>query len=312
MEPRSESLSFGLKSGPPCRLEVRLDSMGELHFTLFRGLTVVDLFRPTLVLLRYMAERPNTELKTDDILNDLWPESGPNIVEKHISFLRNALEDTKAPKEPSFIKTIHGSGYAFTPEVTRVGDLGDMEAYPEWSNKRFFHLVKHVERGTKNEDEDLRIVCTALSCGVGELKLERLILNNRVRIRILMINPNNVPLIEARYLLRRDKSYERCIRELKDQVTELDELSRRYPAVDPEQSRGSLEFHLSDAMPCGCVIHTANWALLGIFLAHDTYSAGPMIEVRGDSEPWKMLYEDWKVRWTKASRKDHPRNDRRR
>lgn len=303
MEPRSESLLFSANTGAPFLLEVRRDSLGELHLVLFHGHDVVDgLFRPTLALLRYMAERPNKELHNDDLLNDLWPESVPNIVEKHVSLIRNALGDTKPPLEPLFIQTIHGSGYKFLPEVRRSGDLGDIDAYPEWSNERFFQLLKQVERGTGKESDDLRIASTALSCGFGELRLERLILKNRVRIKILMMNPENLPLIEARYMLRKDKSYDRTVRELRDQIAEIEKLSRLYP-VGPDQTRGSLELHLSDSMPCGCLIHAANWALLGIFLAHDSYSAGPMMEFRGDSEPWRVLHDDWAVRWDAAARK---------
>jgi hypothetical protein len=40
--------------------------------------------------------------------------------------------------------------------------------------------------------------------------------------------------------------------------------------------------------------------LLGVFLAHDSYTAGPMLEIRSDSEAWETLYLDWKARWKAA------------
>jgi hypothetical protein len=299
MKPRSEDLSFGGLSGRTFRLEVRQDSMGELHLRLFRGREeVAGLFKPTLPLLRYMAERPNKDLRTDQILDELWPESGRNIVEKHVSFIRSALGDTKPPEEPVFIKTIHGDGYKFLPEVTRSGELGDLEAYPEWWPDRFTQLLRQVERGTGPETEDLRIVSSGISTFVSELRLERLIAKGRARVRILLMNPANEALINARYLLRKDKPYERNVRELKEQIAEIQDIARRYPPST--DGAGSLELLLSDTMPSGCMFHAANWALLGIFLAHESYSKGPMIEARGGSDPWKMLYDDWQVRWDAA------------
>ena len=275
--------------------------MGELHLALFHGREEVHgPFKPTLTLLRYMAERPNKELRNDDILDELWPESVPNIVEKHVSLIRNALGETKPPEEPRFIETIHGSGYRFLSKVKRSGDIGDIEAYSEWSDVRFFQLMKLVQRGTGPEEEDLRIASTGFSGSIEQLRLDRLITQSQVRIRVLMMDPANEPLINARYLLRRDKPYEQNLRELKDQIAYIENLARRYPPGGADPSMGSIELHLSDSMPCGCVFHAANWAVVGIFLAHDSYSKGPMMEVRCDSEPWKVLRDDWKTRWEAA------------
>jgi hypothetical protein len=278
--------------------------MGELNLALFHGREPVEgLFKPTLTLLRYMAERSNKELRNDDILDELWPESIPNIVEKHVSLIRNALGDTKLPEEPLFIETIHGIGYKFLPKITRSGDLRDIEPYSEWSDERFFQLMKLVQRGTGPEKEDLRITSTGFSGSIEQLRLDHLIKKRQARISILMMDPANAPLIDARYLLRSDKPYEQNIRELKDQIAYIENLARRYPPQGPDPSIGSIELHLSDTMPCGCVFHAANWAVVGIFLAHDSYSKEPMMEIRGDSEPWKVLHDDWKARWEAAVRK---------
>jgi hypothetical protein len=53
-------------------------------------------------------------------------------------------------------------------------------------------------------------------------------------------------------------------------------------------------------MPCGFIAHSNSWALLGIFLAHDSYVAGPMLQIRSDTELWQKLRADWDTRWKAA------------
>jgi hypothetical protein len=160
--------------------------------------------------------------------------------------------------------------------------------------------MKLVQRGTGPEEEDLRIATTGFSGFIDQLRLDRLIRQNHVRIRILMMDPANEALINARYLLRKDKTYEQNVRELRDQITSIEKLARQYPPGGPDATMGSLELLLSDSMPSCCLFHANNWAVVGIFLAHDSYSKGPMIELRGDSQPWKVLHDDWQARWDAA------------
>jgi len=114
------------------------------------------------------------------------------------------------------------------------------------------------------------------------------------------MNPANEGLTDARYSIRQDKPKERGLRELKEQVSEIQKLALQYPPGAKGDKRGTLEFALSNVMPCGFVAHTRGWALLGVFLAHDSYTAGPMLEIRSDSEAWETLYLDWKARWKAA------------
>jgi hypothetical protein len=295
MEQR-ETFTFGAELGDHLRLEVRMDAQGRPHLTLFRGRAEVSLLKPTLALLRYMVERPKQKLLEGDILAALWPdETNPNIVEKHISFLRKrALND-----HPGFIQTIPKVGYKWLTDVQREGDLGDLEAFPKWNRPRFYELLGKVERGTHKEEEDLRIVTTGFNSGVSELDLEGLLRRN-VRVKIVMMNPQNDALIDARYSLRKDRPKERAVRELNEQITEIQKLASQFPPVESPEPKGTLELKISDTMPCGFVVHSKNWALLGVFLAHDSYVAGPMLQIRSDTELWKKLRLDWDARWATA------------
>ncbi len=304
-----EILSFGEPFGEPFRLEIRLDSQGQPHLTLFRGQRAVKhLLKPSLALLRYLAEHPKEELLEADILEALWPRNvDPYIVEKHISFLRapDALNDDF--KNPRFIATLPKRGYKFLLDVRREGDIGGIKVYPKWIGHRFLELLSSVERGSGSETEDLRIVTTGFSCGVGELQLDGLIKKD-VRVKILMMNPQNDALVQARYSLREDKTPQTAVRELKDQIGQIEKLARLYPPEVPGEHKGNLQMLLSDMTPSGFVVHTGNWALLGIFLAHDSYVGGPMLEIRSDTDLWEKLRIDWDRRWTDAQKHSRRKN----
>jgi hypothetical protein len=58
-----------------------------------------------------------------------------------------------------------------------------------------------------------------------------------------------------------------------------------------------LQVRLSNAMPCGFVMHSSASAIVGLFPVQGSYATGPMIEVPGGTELWDTLYDDWQVRW---------------
>lgn len=294
---RHETLSFGAEIGDPFRLEIRLGSAGFMSLKLFhKELEVSGAFDRNLKLLKYLAERAKTEVHRNDILDAICLGGTFNTVDKYIFDLRKLLGDVGA--KPKFIETISGIGYKFMLDVQREGDLG-IDAYPKWSPARFYELLSTVKRGREDETEDIRISTTGISTSLEALDLKGL-LRRHLRIKILFMNPENKPLKEARYGLREDKAAKRAMRELDEQVEEVQKLARQHSpgAVDP--LAGSLDYGLSDAMPCGFVVHTKNWAVLAVFLAHDSYTAGPMIEIQSHSEAWETLHTDWKTRWNAA------------
>jgi hypothetical protein len=292
---RHETLTFCTKADEQYRLEIRLRPGGLKTLKLFhKDEELRGVFDRSLRLLQFMAERPKTDVTKNDIMDGLGLEGGPNTVDKYISELRDVLIDSH--KEPRFIETVPG-GYKFRVDVSREGDLG-IDAFPKWNRARFYELLSNVKRG-EDEGEDLRIVTTGIGSSVEELDLKGL-LRKQLRIKLLFMNPANEGLTDARYSIRQDKPKERGLRELKEQVSEIQKLALQYPPGAKGDKRGTLEFALSNVMPCGFVAHTRGWALLGVFLAHDSYTAGPMLEIRSDSEAWETLYLDWKARWKAA------------
>ena len=92
-----------------------------------------------MLLLR---ERPRVVAKRD-LLARIWP--GTHVVEANlnglIGELRRALGDH--PKEPAFIRTVHGTGFAFAAEAIDVATSSSAKTPPllrcwlMWNERRF-------------------------------------------------------------------------------------------------------------------------------------------------------------------------------
>jgi len=293
---RHRTFTFGRECGTAFRLQVR-DNDGRRNLSLTQGGRSIHGLSPqALELMQYLLDRTGKDCFRDDILDAISPSSDHNLVDKYISDLREKLSPDKADLE-KYIETVAG-GYRFRLEVETHGDLGSMDGFSEWNKLRFHELMGELKRGPE-EGEDLRIVTTGISPTLDILDFRGL-LRKGLRIKILFLNPANKDLCEARYGLRTDKTPERCTRELQDQIGDIHAIARQYASGDRTKNEGSLEYGLSDAMPCGFVIHTTRWALLGIFLAHTSYSDGPMFEIRSETVAWKQLHDDWKARWEAA------------
>jgi len=262
----------------------------EIILKLYRGAKPAHAERQTLKLLRFLADQhPDEELTTNQICEALWGNDldPGGALQKQISMLRGVLGDRIKPYR--IIATLpEHAGYKFIAEVRAEGDLGRIDGFQKWSNARFFDLISKV---TRNEDdtEDLRLLTTAF-LSIQDMRFEDL-LQNKVRVRIVMVNPENWPLMTARNALRTDDiSPEEAQRLGRQQIATLTRMKAKYSA-------GALDWRLSDAMPCALIAHTRDWALFGIFPAQGSYLTGPMIDVEGGTELWRTLYEDWKLRW---------------
>jgi DNA-binding winged helix-turn-helix (wHTH) protein len=313
MEQR-EILTFGAEYGEPFRLETRIDAHRQQHLKLYQGAREIrhkNLLHPTLLLLRHLAKNFRQDLFEGDILNLLWPEGrDEGLVEKHISALRG--KDVLNDQPPHrFIKTIPRHGYRFLADVRVEGNLGGIQIFEKWNRPRFYELLGAVERGREDGSEDLRIVTTVFNSSISELGLDAL-LQKRVRIKILMMNPENEPLMHARFSLRKDAVKHRILQDQRQQIADLKKLASQHPPSSPIDQAGTLEFRVSDIMPPGFVAHSLKWALYGVFLAQESYVAGPLLEIRADTELWRQLHTDWKLRWADAqdlTRKKQQRGD---
>lgn len=256
---------------------------------LFHNEKTQRLQRKQLDLLRFMADdHPGEELTIEDIAAALWPEeTGGDSVEKQVSLLRKSLGDVA--KNPQYIETLRDQrGYKFIAPVRSEGDLDRLDGSPRWKDETFHRFLDQTP-----EKAELRIVATGFQFNPSELPFDQL-RKRGVNIKIIIMNPHNSALVEARHGLREDKTFDDCVYSLKEQVRALPRL-----AVPPEghDPAGKLEWRLSDAMPCGFVVHSSHGALVGLYLAHWSYTKGPMIEVRPNSSLWKELYHDWESRW---------------
>jgi DNA-binding winged helix-turn-helix (wHTH) protein len=305
-------LTFEIHSSKPFSLSIE---EGDKRFMLKHGDDILDaLSAKCLEVLEYLAERSGRICSRDEILGAISPGSDHNLVDRYIKDIRDTFVKAD-PNCEKFIETRSGVGYMFLPKTRIEGDLGSIKSYSLWDRQRFFQLMKRVTRGA-GDDGDIRITATGLGPGLAVLNFGELLQQRRLRIKVLFMNPANEPLIDARFLLRgeRESSYERCLREQNEQISDLRGYAHRYPAAPPEKRKqdgyafepGELEFALSDSMPCGLVVHTLNWAIVGLFLAHTSYTDGPMIEIDSRSPAWTELKADWDARWTAAA-EDEPK-----
>ena len=76
----------------------------------------IDLTKREYNLLMTLIENKNNVVSRDQLLNKIWgPESNieTNVVEVYVRYLRNKID---APGQPSYIKTVRGTGYMVRDE----------------------------------------------------------------------------------------------------------------------------------------------------------------------------------------------------
>jgi len=177
---------------------------------------------------------------------------------------------------------------------TQIADPAKNNEVKEFQLEKFYDLLGELERNGPSADQraDLRIVTTR-ALGVAQLKFETL-LQKGLRIEILMLNPDNRALIDARYAARTDVSPKTALDSLQDQIKTLIEMQS---SANP----GKLTIMVSDIQACGFVAIGQSRALLGVMLAHKSFVYGPMIEVPSHTIIWDRLIEDFDARWACAA-----------
>lgn len=277
----------------PFRLEIRPHphDPNETVLRLFYKEKVQAVERMQLRLLRFLAdEHPGEEVTVDEINAALWPaETGGDSVVKQVSLLRDRLGDSPQARPAQYIATVRETkSYKFIAAVRAEGDLERINGLPKWSNQRLLDRLGKLRRNDE-DTEDLRIVTGGLVPSKQDIDYEDY-LRLGVRIRIVMTNPENMPLLKARHALRTDMySAEKAQADIREQIDYLRPIMARYP---PD----ALQVRLSNAIP-SLIVHSREWALLGTFPVQGAYVLGPMIEAAHTSSLWRNLYGEWKVRW---------------
>jgi DNA-binding response OmpR family regulator len=87
------------------------------------GSDEIELTHRDFELLQYLAERPNSIVRRDELLRAIWgyPDSASTRAVDHaIARLRKKIETT--PHKPRFIHTVHGDGYYMAPDGADAPD----------------------------------------------------------------------------------------------------------------------------------------------------------------------------------------------
>lgn len=83
----------------------------------WNGSDEIEMTHRDFELLRYLAERPNSIVRRDELLREVWgyPDSAQTRAVDHaIARLRKKIENL--PHKPRFIHTVHGDGYYLSPD----------------------------------------------------------------------------------------------------------------------------------------------------------------------------------------------------
>jgi DNA-binding winged helix-turn-helix (wHTH) protein len=296
MDQRIERLAFCFQGEEPFRLETRYhaDDPELRHRRLFHGNREVKVEPRQLDLLAFLLSRPKTPLSEKELADRIWGRdsvSGGNV-EQQIYKLRQALGEKAG--SPRFIETIPKFGYKFLLEVkvertfesNATASSTSLQILERWEHERFYRFIKETIRGEDNdEDGDLRILTTAFSSGVPDVIPD--LLEKNVRIKILMANE---ALVRARNKVRREHTPEKALLLQNDQRETLATWKKL-------STCGALDVRETDVMPYGIVLHSRMGALIGLFIATESYVRGPMIVVGTSSRLWETLLMDWRRLW---------------
>jgi hypothetical protein len=173
------------------------------------------------------------------------------------------------------------------------GSSSSMSIHEKWVQARLYARLNTTkpagQESIKDSGGDLRISTTFFIDYFGLREDVLLALREKgASVKILLMNPDNPALMQARFGLRKDGlGFDRAKGDLLSDMHSLED----FP---------NIEVRVSDSMPCGFVAHSNEWAVVGLMPAHASYVTGPMIETSSNSRLWSMLHEDWKVRWGAA------------
>jgi hypothetical protein len=182
----------------------------------------------------------------------------------------------------------------------------------EWS--RLWDLMEGIERGDAGSEADLRLATTGFVNQTGIVQICRRLLKKGVRIQIIMMNPDNAVLLDARFGVRGQSlagdglSPEQgrldIVRQL-DVFKRLSVAHRRQERQDEPQGRpgGSLEVYTSDRQPVGFYALTDRWVMFGMMPVTGSFLTGPVLEAGSGSDLWRLLREDWEERLKDARRR---------
>jgi hypothetical protein len=167
-------------------------------------------------------------------------------------------------------------------EVLQVG---------QWDLKTVQSLLESTTAG-----DEVRIWITFFVDLQKMDNIVRRLIDEGVKIQILMMNPENEGLVRSRFRLRtsyRQNPPTKAQDTLRDQFRTFQDI-----AEETTGRKGSLEIKQCDTMPFGVFYQIGHQVmLLGLFLSVETWQEGPLIKFYPSSPEWKVLSQNWSDCW---------------
>jgi DNA-binding winged helix-turn-helix (wHTH) protein len=183
------------------------------------------------------------------------------------------------------------------PLTTYAANKGHepIRVWEKWNQGRFDDLLTQVRNG-----DTLHVVTTYFVNESGlRSKIEECLLR-AVRIKMLVLDVTNQPLIDARFAARIDGfTPSKAAASSRQQV----QLLRKLPGELKKsvgKCTGTIEIRISNLMPSGFVVHCSSWAVVAMMPARESYTKGFMLEIDPGTDLWTTINLDWKARWKKS------------
>jgi hypothetical protein len=147
-------------------------------------------------------------------------------------------------------------------------------------------------------DDEIRIWTTFMRFPGGVDALFYKLVKLNVKVKILILNPENDGLVRGKYRLREEPLKPELAKEkLKDQIIKIrriaDDLRRK-------NAKGSLAISECDSIPFGVFYQLGNRVMLvGYALPLDAWTNGPLVKIYPGSKQWDILKENWESCWDK-------------
>ena len=187
----------------------------------------------------------------------------------------------------------------FTPTRERTASLAKgISIYEDWSQLEA-HLGR-ITRSAEPDEIDLKIATLSFKDGgVTHAKL-REFAQRGVRIGILIANPVTAKsLIHTRYLIRDLHDGPTAQDKLHSLADQIERLERMREELRRTSCKGDVEVRRSSLMPYAFVAACRQFVILGLFLATQSYTDGPMIvcDATDNADLCDLIHEEWDERW---------------
>jgi hypothetical protein len=159
----------------------------------------------------------------------------------------------------------------------------DVLQIDDWNHTMLLSMLKQA-----TPKHPVRIWTTFFVNDSEEIKVIEALARDGVRFEILVMRPDNIPLVRSRFRLRvnfTDNPPHKAQRRINDLIEDL----KRIPGV---------EVKTCDTMPFGMFYQIGDHLMLvGLLLPKSSWENGPLMRWYPESRQWKIFEENWRVCW---------------